>query len=58
MIVRAHEVMNEGYLEYYFGREDRQHPQVIFFSFLFFSFLCLFFSLFTNFIFKSHKTRL
>mmetsp|Transcript_4369 Transcript_4369/g.5642 ORF Transcript_4369/g.5642 Transcript_4369/m.5642 type:complete len:559 (+) Transcript_4369:761-2437(+) len=29
MIVRAHEVMNEGYLEYYFGRNDRQHPQVI-----------------------------
>ena len=29
MIVRAHEVMNEGYLEYFFGREDRQHPQVV-----------------------------
>uniref|UniRef100_A0A7S4UPU1 Serine/threonine-protein phosphatase n=1 Tax=Paramoeba aestuarina TaxID=180227 RepID=A0A7S4UPU1_9EUKA len=29
MIVRAHEVMNEGYLEYYFGRNDRKHPQVV-----------------------------
>ena len=37
MIVRAHEVMNEGYLEYYFGREDRQHPQVHLDSYLYLS---------------------